>query len=156
MPEEKSYNSPTTPGLKITFRNYIIELVCLNVNAKLVPRFWNDNKYWGPKYKRELKGIYNLKIRFDDINFDNPILQGCIIEIIQQHYIKSLSAIKTINKVEKLIRKQYQLKIEEIKRRTDSPQETVVRDNNFFIDVGKKTIFSKIRDINKNVETKTT
>ncbi len=40
--DKHPYASPTTPGLHIAFRDFIIELVCLNVNPKIGPRFWSD------------------------------------------------------------------------------------------------------------------
>lgn len=153
--EECTHNSPTTPGLKVPFRKYVIELVCLNVNPRIGPRFWQDQKYWGPKYRREIKGIYNLKLRFGDL--DNPILQNCIVGIVRDLRIKSLSATKTIDKLERISRKRYRdklVELKQLKKRLPSKIEYIPSDDDF-VDAGDKTKLSKIKDLKDSVTTQT-
>ena len=93
----KDFQSPTTPGLMVTFENYLIELICLNMDNKLEPRFWRDEKYWKKKYGREVRGVFNLKCKFESV--EDPILRLSIISIIKKMRIKSLCAHKTVDRV---------------------------------------------------------
>ena len=90
------YASPTTPGLHVAFRDYIIELVCLNVNPKIGPRFWSDPGYWAPKYKREIRGMSNLG---KELNLADTLTQTALVQIIKEYRIKALLAKKTKDSV---------------------------------------------------------
>ena len=93
MSTQGKYESPTTPELMVTFRNYIIELVCRNTNRKIGPRFWSSNDYWRKKYSRETRGVKQLSEAFD---FENPMVRTALIQVIQERNIKALVAKKTI------------------------------------------------------------
>ncbi len=139
------YVSPTTPGLYITFRAYIIELVCLNVNKKIGPRFWSDPKYWGPKFRREIKGVDNV-IKL--LKTMDSITQTAFVQVVQQHNIKSLSYKTTVEKVARNI---YKRKTFLEKQRAELilkiPQSEVdVKKNSTFIDTGDKSVLAKIRE----------
>lgn len=143
--ERHPYASPTTPGLYVAFRDYIIELVCLNVNPKIGPRFWSDKKYWSPKYRREIKGIANLGKKLD---LTNILTQTALIQIIKERNIKALVAKKTIVRVVKLtnccitqLKDQRKLLIQK-----QQPIEIDHKKNATFIDTGNKTILAKIKE----------
>jgi len=153
MSENKSFISPTTPGLFIIFRAYIIELICLNIDKKLIPRFWNDTKYWGPKFKRECRGFSNLQKLLNDFSFDEPLVQNAIIASCKKLNIKSLSAKVTTNKLAKKIKDEYdnmvskrELMIENQPIDTHIDKDFISR-NSKFTESGKETKLSKIRRI---------
>lgn len=138
------YASPTTPGLYITFRSYIIELICLNVNNKIGPRFWSDPKYWGPKFRREVKGVDNVLKSIGE----EAIIQTAFVEIIKQHNIKSLLYKTTAQKVIKsVIIRKADLIQQRNKFKTQPPTQIDERKNSTFVDTGKKGILDKIRKV---------
>lgn len=145
--EKFPYASPTTPGLYVTFRAYIIELICLNVNNKIGPRFWSDKKYWGPKFGREVKGVSNvLKVIKGD---KDPLTQTAFVQVIKEHNIKSLSYKTTVQKVVKYITI---IKADLQKRRTKlnakPPVEEIdTKKNSTFVDTGDQGILAKVRNI---------
>ncbi len=136
--------SPTTPGLYITFRAYIIELVCLNVNKKIGLRFWSDPKYWGPKFRRETKGVYNVARQ---LNINDPLIQTALVQIIKEHNIKALVAKRTVEKVVRLtLRKiEFLKKQREILAQKQQPIEIDEHKNATFIDTGKESTIAKVR-----------
>ena len=144
--DKRPYESPTTPNLYVTVGDYIIELVCLNTNQKIGARFWSDKKYWGPKYRREVRGIANLKQKLD---LTDPITQRALIDVIKTHNIKALVSKKTIEKVIKLTL----LLIEDMKnkRRTLSQTDTYVeideQKNSTFVTPKPDNRLAKIREI---------
>lgn len=77
----KPYESPTTPGLMVTFRNYLVELVCLNVQRNLGPRFWKDKRRWQPKYTKESVALARLLRNLDEYD---PIVQRAMISVVDQ------------------------------------------------------------------------
>lgn len=85
------YLSPTTDGLLITFRAYLIELVCLNIDPNLSGKFWKE-QWWANKFKREVRGVKRLA---DTLDFEDKVTRLAICRIIEDKHIKSLSAIKT-------------------------------------------------------------
>lgn len=139
------YKSPTTPGLEIEFNHYLIELICLNMNHKLGPRFWsNSGVYdWGSKYRREIKGVNNLLQNFEFP--DDQLLRGAIIEVIQQHRIKSLLAKKTIARAIKLIHKKIFATKQKIM--ANQPVQTEAANNIQFTNTESKTGLGKLRDL---------
>lgn len=145
------YTSPTTPGLEVTFRNYVIELVCMNTARwPLKARFWADKKYWGPKWGREIKGMSNLEEALG-IPFSDKLLQLSVIDCIRKQNIKSLSAKKTIQKLASAVLKEYNNKkqeIEQIEVTNESAEE-----NSVFAKSGKKTKFSKLLEIERGKKT---
>jgi len=143
---KKTYDSPTTPGLKVYFRDYLIELVCLNVNAKLAPRFWSDKKYWGPKYRREIKGVSNLGKIFD---ITDTQIQTALIQIIRERNIKALVASKTVASVAKFTKKRIEELIENKKLLSKKEHKRVsdVKGNSTFVDTGNEGPLAKIRRI---------
>lgn len=147
--EKHPFESPTTPGLFVTMRNYVIELVCLNVNNKIGPRFWFDPKYWGLKYKREIRGIANLG---KELDLTNILTQIALIQIIKEFNIKALIAKKTTARVVKLTNQRIiQLK-EQRKLLAEKQQQKLINEkkNSIFIDTGNKTILAKIRESESN------
>lgn len=143
--EQYPYASPTTPGLYVTFRAYIIELICLNVNHKIGPRFWSDRKYWGPKFRREIKGVENI---FQQLEVLDAITQTAFVQIIKEHNIKSLTYKSTVKRVSKNISLR---KIELEKRRAKFQEkqhqpEINIKKNSTFVDTGKKNLITKIRE----------
>jgi len=146
---EKSFDSPTTPGLKIDFKNYIIELVCLNMDKKLGPRFWKSNNYWAKKYPREIRGIGNLSKLTD---FNNSLIQKLLIGIIKDSWIKSLSAKKTLNTIIKKLNILYGREIE--KRKTNDEKMVMSifspEENARYVDTGNKNKISLIKELENN------
>ena len=152
----KDYKSPTTPGLDIDFKNYIIELVCLNMNKNLKPKFWRNDKYWTGKYKREIKGVSNLMSSFESqinkdtkiILLDQPLAKKILIQTIKKLNIKSLSAKKTVDKIVLTTKKAY---IAEVSQRSNKVQvenpEIDFNKNALFVDGSKKNKLSRIRDM---------
>jgi len=93
---EKFYMSPTTPGLKVNIINYLIELVCINCNKRIGPRFWTTTQYWKDKYKREIKGVYDLLKELKDID---SLKEQCLITCIKKFNVKCLNTKKTRKKI---------------------------------------------------------
>lgn len=136
------YASPTTPGLYITFQAYIIELICLNVNSKIGARFWSDPKYWGPKFRRETKGVHNV---LKDIG-EGAITQTAFVEIIKQHNIKSLLYKTTAKRVIKAVNKRIaDLRQQRNEFKVKPLQEIDAKKNSTFVDTGKRGVLDKIR-----------
>jgi hypothetical protein len=76
-----SFESPTTKGLYVTIQAYIIELICLNMNNKLGPRFWRED-YWRKKFTREVRGV---KLLLDELSgATNPIFQKALFKAIKK------------------------------------------------------------------------
>lgn len=144
--DKHPYASPTTPGLYVTFRNRIIEMVCLNVNPKIGPRFWSDPKYWGPKYRREIRGVSNLG---KELDFTDVLTQTALIKIIAKYNIKALVAKKTVARVVKLTR-QYRKELlgqRESLAKKEQPIAIDSKKNSTFVDTGEKSVLAKIRDV---------
>lgn len=144
--EKHPYASPSTPGLYVTFRNYIIELVCLNINPKIGPRFWSDPKYWGSKYKREVRGISNLG---KELDLSDVLTQTALVQIIKEHSIKALVAKKTIIKIVRLTHHRVaQLKNKrEILIAKESQPIIDEKKNATFVDTGEKSTLTKIKEL---------
>lgn len=144
--EKHPFASPTTPGLYVALRDFIIELVCLNVNPKIGQRFWSDPKYWGPKYRREIRGVSNLGKKLD---LTDKIIQTALVQIIREYNIKALVAKKTVDRVVKLTNR----RVEELRLRRETlvqkvqPIEIDSRKNSTFIDTKEKGVLSKVREV---------
>ncbi len=151
--DKHPFVSPTTPGLYITLQAYIIELVCLNVNKKIGPRFWSDTRYWSPKFRRETKGVFNVGQLID---MTDTLTQTALIQIIKEYNIKSLTSKTTVAKVVKHTRKR-KIALEE--QRTSlseqKPQQEIdSKKNSTFVDVGNKGKLAKIRESEDNTNAK--
>ncbi len=148
QPQSKKYPyaSPTTPGLYVTFQAYIIELICLNVNKKIGPRFWSDPKYWGPKFRREVKGVDNvLKV----LGASDTLTQTAFVQVIRQHNIKSLSYKTTVQKVVGYITSR---KTDLTKQRIELKEKSFIKEvdarkNSTFVDTGSKNVLAKIKEV---------
>ena len=143
--EKYPYASPTTPGLYVTFRAYIIELICLNVNKKIGPRFWSDPKYWGPKFRREVKGVDNV---LKQLEITDALIQTAFVQIVREHNIKSLTYKTTVNKVVRNIKqRKANLEKQRIKLIEKQPQQVInPKKNSTFVDTGERSILTKIRE----------
>jgi hypothetical protein len=146
---EKSFDSPTTPGLRIDFRNYIIELISLNCNNKLGPRFWKSNAYWAKKYPREIKGVSNLGKLID---FNDTLVQKLLIGIIKNSWIKSLSAKRTLSTIVKKLNILYE---KEIEKRKISDEKIVMsifspEENARYTETGSRNKISLIKELENN------
>lgn len=139
------YASPTTPGLYVAFRDYVIELVCLNTNPKIGPRFWSDQGYWAPKYKREIRGISNLG---KELDLTDVLTQTAAIQVIKEYRIKALVAIKTKDKIVRLVRRRisYLREQREILAKKQPQIPIDAKKNATFVDVGTKNTLAKIRE----------
>lgn len=144
--EKHPYASPTTPGLYVTFRAYLIELICLNVNKKLGPRFWSDKKYWGLKFRREVKGVDNV---LKQLKAMNTLTQTAFIQIVQEHNIKSLTHKATVKKVVRnILQREVDLDQQRTALRTKLPrQEIDSKRNATFVDNGEQSTLAKIREV---------
>lgn len=160
---EKSFDSPTTPGLKIDFKNYLIELVCINCDKRIGTRFWKSNEYWSSKYKREIKGVHNLIKCFDapideelKVNTveNSPFAQKILIQVIKNLNIKSLSAKKTIQKIitnhKKIFSKEYDHRLSIANEKTINSEIVNGKENARYIDGGNRGKLSILKDIEKN------
>lgn len=143
--EKHPYASPTTPGLYVTFRAYIIELICYNLNRKIGPRFWSDPKYWGPKFRREIKGVDNVLKQLVSVGV---LTETAFVQIIKEHNIKSLTYKSTVSRVVKNIRqREIDLEKQRAKLRAKPSQQDVdVVKNSTFVDTGEKSVLAKIRE----------
>ena len=143
--EKHPYASPTTPGLYIALRDYIIELVCLNTNSKIGPRFWSDQSYWAPKYRREVRGVANLG---KELDLTDTLTQTALIQIIREYRIKALVAKKTKDKVVRYTRRRIEQLTEQRKSlAAKQPQAPIdFKKNATFVDTGEKTTLAKIRE----------
>jgi hypothetical protein len=144
--EKHPYASPTTPGLYVAFRDLIIELVCLNINSRIGPRFWSDKKYWSPKYRREIKGVSSLG---KELDLTDILTQTALTEIIKEYRIKALVAHKTITRVIRLTRNRRANLVNKRMELAAKPQHEAIdtKKNSTFTDTGNKTILAKIRDM---------
>jgi hypothetical protein len=143
--EKHPFASPTTPGLYVTFRNYVIELVCLNVNSSIGPRFWSDKKYWGPKYGREVRGVANLS---KELDLTDGLTQTALVQIIKEYNIGALVAKKTVARVVKLTRKKIEFlrSQREALSKNNTSVEIDQKKNAIFVETGKKSRIAKIRE----------
>lgn len=145
------YISPTTAGLEVTFKNYVIELVCMNVSRKrLGERFWKDKTYWGPKWGREIRGMSNLESA-TELPFDDVLVQLSVIECVRKQNIKSLSAKKTIQKLACAVKAEYNKRVLELESST--VENVATAENTTFSKIGKKTSFSKLLEIERGQKT---
>jgi hypothetical protein len=144
--ETYPYASPTTPGLYVTFRAYIIELICLNINPKLGPRFWADPKKWGPKFRQEVKGVYNVAQQLD---ITDTLIQTALVQIIKNHNIKSLTYKTVAQRVVRSVKKRKaDLEEQRIRfGRKQLPQAIDVKKNSTFVDAEEKSALGKIREV---------
>ncbi len=144
--DKHPYASPTTPGLYVALRDYIIELVCLNVNQKIGPRFWSDQTYWAPKYRREIRGVANLG---REIDLSDVITQTALIQVIREYRIKALVAKKTLQRVVRITNKRVvALKKQRVElSKKQQPVEINSQKNSTFVDTGKKNTIAKIREV---------
>jgi len=162
---EKSFDSPTTPGLKIDFKNYLIELVCINCDKRIGPRFWKNNIYWSSKYKREIRGVYNLIKSFDapitedtkvNVVENSPFAQKILIQVIKNLNIKSLSAKKTVQKIianhKKIFAKEYDHRLSVANEKTINSEIVNGKENARYVDTGNKNKLSILKDIEENGE----
>jgi len=155
--ETGKLDSPTTPGMMVTPRNYCIELICLNVNRSLPPKFWLDNKYWGPKFKREVGGISRLgkKLANTDLDLGTPFNMTILASVIQAYCVKSLTANRTMDKVITWMKK----KSASIQSQRSvivsqaAPVSFDITENMRIVDVGESTPLSKIKKITQNGQT---
>lgn len=146
------YKSPTTPNLEVTFNNYLIELICLNMNNKLRPYFWKTaGKYWKGKYAREIKGIYNLLKNFESL--EDVLLQRTIIDTIRRLDIRSMLATKTVSKVVKAVKINYEQELNKRKQMSLDIRPHKSISSSEFVDVGNKTKLAKIKAIRNGKET---
>lgn len=143
--DKHPYASPTTPGLYVAFRDFIIELVCLNVNPKIGPRFWSDRKYWGPKYGREIRGMFNLS---GELDLENTLVQVALIKVIKTNYIKALVSKKTVVRVVRLTHKCHRELLDQRESLSKKKQPAIIdsKKNATFVDTGKRNVLAKIRD----------
>jgi len=143
--EKHPYASPTTPGLYVTFRDYIIELVCLNTNPKIGPRFWSDQGYWAPKYRREIRGVANLG---KELDLSDTLTQTALVQVIKEYRVKALVAKKTKDKVVRWTRGRLaSLKEHRASLATKQPQAPIdPKKNATFVDTGEKTRLAKVRE----------
>jgi hypothetical protein len=152
MCKDREYKSPTTPGLHINFANYIVELVCLNMDNKLSPRFWSGSDYWKKKYAREISvGVKRLKQDLASLDFEENIVKAAVVKAIEKTRIKSLLVEKTRNKFvrrfyveHKHILKQRSLPVKNVDHKIDE------KSNSKFVDPPQKTSLRKIREIETN------
>jgi len=147
--EKHPYQSPTTPGLYVDFRNYIIELVCKNTNPRIGPRFWNMNDYWRKKYSRETRGIKQLS---ESLDFNIPAIKAALIEIILERRIKALVRKDTITLVIKQVKKKLDNTIRQRQEMADKAQLPIIADdyqqrNARLVDTGTRDTFAKLREI---------
>ncbi len=133
MDDKHQYESPTTPGLWVTFRAYLIELVCINTaRYSLGPRFWQDKKYWGPKFARETRGVKNLLERYEDSSGSiTAPMRLCVINAIKNRYVKSLSSTKTLGRLHKWISQESDLLVKQRTELEKRVQEDVVCDDKY-------------------------
>jgi len=143
--DKHPFQSPTTPGLYVALRDYIIELVCLNIDKKLGSRFWSDTKYWGSKYRREIKGVANLG---KELDLTDTLTQTALIQVIKEYCIKALVAKKTVDRVVRLTRRRTEYLSQQRIALAQKPQPVEIdpQKNATFIDSGEKNILARIRE----------
>lgn len=138
--------SPTTPGLYITFRSYIIEFICMNVNKSIGPRFWSDQKYWGPKFRREVKGVDNIIKHF---NTTDIMFETAFIYVIKNTNVKCLTYKSTIKKVIKNIQHKMNQLCDQKNVLTNKKHHDNIdmKINSTFIDINDETKLAKVKRI---------
>lgn len=101
-----SYTSPTTPGLSVNFGQYLVELVCLNMEPNLGPRFWKDPKYWGKKFGREMHGFSKFSKMYQE-DIETPLRQQAIINAVRRVRNQSLLVNNTLERLDRAVQKEY-------------------------------------------------
>lgn len=148
---KRSYESPTTNGLYITFEAYIIELICLNMDKKLQPKFWNDEKYWNKKFRRETRGVKKLKTKLGFLvgGIDDAYMRQSIINVIRNKNIKSLCRDKTVEYVCSHSLNEYKKILERIKNKIENQSKSIDIDkekNSKFINFYKGNKLSRLQE----------
>lgn len=85
---DKPYQSPSTPGLAVAFKDFVVEMVCLNSRRDLTPRFWSVNGYWRRRYATESRAFQRFAKGHDDL--DDPLTQRAIIDVVRERGLRTL------------------------------------------------------------------
>lgn len=150
-----TYPSPTTPGLTIDFKNLVVELVCLNMDAKLSARFWLDRKYWAPKYAREVRGFSMLIRLHDDI--EDPVFQRATIDALKESRVQTLLNERNLSRLDRLVRRKMEILVAERERLAAQAPETIPAEqymerNTRLTSLGRSSRISKILEIERGQE----
>ena len=130
----KDYESPTTPGLMVTFRAYVVERVCLNLRPDLGPRFWKDRKHWQPKFVRESVALSRLLKHFDE---NDPVVRRAVIEIVDERRMRTLMTRNQSRDVKRVRAKHRELVAQ--RQALAAAASEPVRDLEDYVDTSKKT-----------------
>lgn len=154
MSEAATYASPTTPGLMLPFRKYIVELVCLNMRRPLKPRFWADDPYWAKKFVRECRGFAKFA-KLHEERLDDPVFQQAVIAAIRwvqpctllnEHNLTRLDKRVAVEHA-RLLKQAENLAVRAADRPADQDHDEYMRRNKPLAKVGERTRFSRIRGI---------
>jgi len=149
----KEYSSPTTPGLQISFHDLIVEMVCLNMEPKLGPRFWSgrNKQYWGPKYAREIsRGITRMVDFFGDIDLDTQLHRVALIKSVELSGVKTLLNEKSLNKLQRRFYVEKKKMGAMVAQNKGESKDTKIVDNKInstFVDPPQRSRLGKIREI---------
>lgn len=150
-----TYPSPTTPGLTIDFKNLVVELVCLNMDAKLPARFWLDRKYWAPKYAREVRGFSKLIRLHDDV--EDPVFQRAAIDALKESRVQTLLNERNLSRLDRLVRKKMEILMAQREQLAAQAPETIPAEqymerNTRLTNLGRSSRISKILEIERGQE----
>jgi hypothetical protein len=152
MSEEATYPSPTTPGMAVPFRSYVVELVCLNMNRCLGPRFWADHGYWAKKYARECRG-YAKFAKLHAEKLSEPLYQKAVIAAVHWVQPGTLLTESNLTRLDKQIAVQYESLVQQHVALASSMGPAVVdheqymQRNTKLVNVGEESRFGKIARI---------
>jgi hypothetical protein len=101
----KDYDSPTTPGLRVTFQAYVVELVCLNMDRRLGAYFWRKEP-WKSKFGRECIG-FNKLVRLHE-GVDNSLLNRAVVYAIKTTQVKTMLSPAALKRIDKSLKSELQ------------------------------------------------
>lgn len=151
----ENYPSPTTPGLEVSFKNLIVELVCLNMESKLPRRFWLNRKYWGPKYGREVRGFQKFSRLHE--NLEDPVMQRAIIEAVRETRCMTLLNEQNLSRLDRCVKRKYaELVTQREKLAAQAtapiPADEYMRRNTRLANLGGKSQLQRILEIEREQE----
>lgn len=151
MSDEKTYASPTTPGLMVTFTNFLVELVCLNKQRRLPARFWKLPD-WHKRYANEIRGVLRwAKLHEDEL--ENPLYRKAVIAAMRWVQPLTMMSNRNHEKLDRRTAKEYRQLLEardQMAAKAPPPVESpdkYARDNSKVVVTGERTQLSLIQEI---------
>lgn len=146
---KRIFDSPTTPRMKVTFGNYVIELIFLNRYRRLPPRFWNLGE-WKLKYKRACEDFTKFSAMHDKLS--EPLYRQAVIDAVRSTRCTSLLSLKQLNKLDSAVQKRYEWLIEQgnntpVQHLAVEDMSEYMQRNAKMVNTEKRSRFDRIREL---------